>query len=81
MYLHGTCQEYLSKVAALIKARDLPSQTLKMKQNYNYYFNLSKHFLLISFHVIVRKKEKEKYNQVLCFVAFVKSFPPFGFHN
>lgn len=62
MYLHGTCQEYLSKVAALIKARDLPSQTLKMKQNYNYYFNLSKHFLLISFHVIVRKKEKLKRN-------------------
>lgn len=61
---HGTCQEYLSKVAALIKAHDLPSQTLKMKQNYNYYFNfnLAKHFLLISFHVIFRKKEKLKRN-------------------
>lgn len=71
MYPDGTYQACLNKVVALFKVHDLFSQTLKTKQNKNYYFNfyLPKHFFLTSFHIL-GKKVKEKHNQVL----FIKLF-------
>lgn len=84
MYPDGTCTEYLSKVVALLKVHDLPSQTLKMKQNKNYYFNsnLSKLKSSDQFSCIWKKRKiKEKYHQVLCFIVFTIMLFKLGFNN